>query len=224
MASARHGVREAPGGLALVQELLNTRATMHYGADLLLHADDAQRWLTEALATWSRVSGLPAPTLLISSNDMRSLRRLRTTFENVILAAGKERLDGALPPADVPVSLVPDADGWVRMVPTGRGTRWLASALWAEARLAQQAGLWSRLKLCHNADCRAAFFDTSRNNSGVWHDVSTCGNTANLRAFRERKRLLGGSDPQICPLQLPGGGRPQLPGGPPQLPGPPGLR
>jgi len=223
MASARHGVREAPGGLALVQELLNTRATMHYGADLLLHADDGQRWLTEALATWSRVSGLPAPTLLISSNDMRSLRRLRTTFENVILAAGKERLDGALPPADVPVSLVPDADGWVRMVPTGRGTRWLASALWAEALLAQQAGLWARLKLCHNADCRAAFFDTSRNNSGVWHDVSTCGNTANLRAFRERKRLLGGSDPEIGRPQLPGG-PPQLPGGPPQLPGPSGLR
>src|SRR5918911_70804 len=128
-ASARHGVREAPAGLALVQDLLNTRATMSYGPDLL-------------------------------------------------------------------VSLVPDADGWVRIVPTGRGTRWLASALWAEALLAQQAGLWSRLKLCHNVDCRAAFFDTSRNNSGVWHDVSTCGNTANLRAFRERKRLLGGTGGQ----------------------------
>jgi predicted RNA-binding Zn ribbon-like protein len=200
MASARHGVREAPAGLALVQDLLNTRATMHYGADLLLTADDAQRWLTEAITTWSRVSGLPAPTLLISSSDLRSLRRLRTTFENVILAAGKEpAFDGALPPADVPVSLVPDADGWVRMVPTGRGTRWLASAMWAEALLAQQAGLWPRLKLCHNVDCRAAFFDTSRNNSGVWHDVSTCGNTANLRAFRERKRLMGGSGGQSRP-------------------------
>jgi len=209
MASARHGVREAPAGLALVQELLNTRATMHYGADLLVNSDDAQRWLTEALGTWARVSGLPAPTLLITSTDLRSLRRLRTTFENVILAAGKPELDGALPPADVPVSLVPDADGWVRMVPTGRGTRWLASALWAEALLAQQAGLWPRLKLCHNGDCRAAFFDTSRNNSGVWHDVSTCGNTANLRAFRERKRLLGGT-----------GGQPPRP----SLPGSPGLR
>ncbi|MEU4238973.1 CGNR zinc finger domain-containing protein [Actinoplanes sp. NPDC026619] len=208
MASARHGVREAPAGLALVQELLNTRATMHYGSDLLVMADDAQRWLSEAIATWSRVSGLPAPTLLISSSDLRSLRRLRTTFENVILAAGNEGLDGALPPADVPVSLVPDADGWVRMVPTGRGTRWLASALWAEALLAQQAGLWPRLKLCHNGDCRAAFFDTSRNNSGVWHDVSTCGNTANLRAFRERKRLMGGSGGQS---------RPPVVGGPPNF-------
>ena len=139
-ASARHGVREAPAGLALVQELLNTRATMSYGPDLLAMPDDAQRWLTEALSTWSRVSGLPAPVLLLSSTDMRSLRRLRTTFENVVLAGGRNQPDGALPPADVPVSLVPDADGWVRIVPTGRGTRWLASALWAEALLAQQAG------------------------------------------------------------------------------------
>jgi CGNR zinc finger/Putative stress-induced transcription regulator len=203
-ASARHGVREAPAGLALLQELINTRATMSYGADLLATVDDAQIWLTEALASWSRVSGLPAPTLLISTTDLRSLRRLRTTFENVILSGANPEPDGALPPADVPVSLVPDADGWVRIVPTGRGTRWLASALWAEALLAQQAGLWPRLKLCHNADCRAAFFDTSRNNSGVWHDVSTCGNTANLRAFRERKRLLGNSGSQAGRAGIPG--------------------
>jgi hypothetical protein len=203
MASARHGVREAPGGLALLQELLNTRAPMSYGTDLLLDADDTQHWLTEVVGTWSRVSGLPAPTLLISPTDLRSLRRLRTTFENVMLVAGRE-MDGSMPPADVPVSLVPDSDGWVRMVPAGRGVRWLASALWAETLLAQQAGLWPRLKLCHNPECRAAFFDTSRNNSGVWHDVSTCGNTANLRAFRERRRLMGGSD-SIPP-------RPSLPG------------
>ncbi|MFC7529369.1 CGNR zinc finger domain-containing protein [Actinoplanes sp. GCM10030250] len=190
-ASARHGVREAPGGFALVQELLNTRTAMAYGPDLLGAAEDAQWWVTEALGTWSRVSGLPAPTLLLSATDLRSLRRLRTAFENVVLAGANPEPDGALPPADVQVSLVPAADGWVRLVPTGRGTRWLASALWAEALLAQQAGLWPRLKLCHNAACRAAFFDTSRNNSGVWHDVSTCGNTANLRAFRERRRLLG---------------------------------
>ena len=74
-ASARHGVREAPAGLALVQDLLNTRATMTYGPDLLEFPDDAQRWLTEALMTWSRVAGLPAPVLLLSSTDLRSLRR-----------------------------------------------------------------------------------------------------------------------------------------------------
>src|ERR1041384_1949279 len=111
-ASARHGVREAPAGLALVQELLNTRATMSYGLDLLAMPDDAQRWLSEALSTWTRVSGLPAPVLLLSSTDLRSLRRLRTTFENVVLAGGRHQPAGSLPPADVPVSLVPDSEGW----------------------------------------------------------------------------------------------------------------
>ncbi|MBB2944970.1 hypothetical protein FB565_004703 [Actinoplanes lutulentus] len=202
-ASSRHGVREAPGGFALVQELLNTRGTMVYGADLLGTVEDAQWWVTDTLGSWSRVSGLPAPTLLLSSGDLRSLRRLRAAFEQVVLAGANPERDGALPPADVQVSLVPDADGWVRMVPTGRGTRWLASALWAEALAAQQSGLWPRLKLCHNAACRAAFFDTSRNNSGVWHDVSTCGNTANLRAFRERRRLLGHTGGQQ--VGVPGG-------------------
>ncbi|MDI6100702.1 CGNR zinc finger domain-containing protein [Actinoplanes sp. NEAU-A12] len=191
-ASARHGVREAPGGFALVQELLNTRPAMSYAADLLNTVDDAQWWVTDTLGIWSHVSGLPAPTLLLSAADLRSMRRLRTAFEYVVLAGSNPEPDGSLlPPADVQVSLVPDGTGWVRVVPTGRGIRWLASALWAEALLAQQAGFWPRLKLCNNPACRAAFFDTSRNNSGVWHDVSTCGNTANLRAFRERRRLLG---------------------------------
>lgn len=194
-ASTRHGVREAPNGFALVQELLNTRAAMSYAPDLLATTDDAQWWLTDTLGIWSRVSGLPAPTLLLSATDLRSMRRLRGAFEQVVLAGACPAPDGALPPADVQVSLVPDGTGWVRVVPTGRGVRWLASALWSEALLAQQAGLWPRLKLCNNQACRAAFFDTSRNNSGVWHDVSTCGNTANLRAFRERRRLLGQDHP-----------------------------
>jgi hypothetical protein len=191
-ASARHGVREAPGGFALVQELLNTRPSMAYAADLLNTVDDAQWWVTDALGIWSHISGLPGPTLLLSAADLRSMRRLRTAFECVVLAGSNPESDNPqLPPADVQVSLVPDGTGWVRVVPTGRGVRWLASALWAETLLAQQAGFWPRLKLCNNPACRAAFFDTSRNNSGVWHDVSTCGNTANLRAFRERRRLLG---------------------------------
>ncbi|WP_239166967.1 CGNR zinc finger domain-containing protein [Actinoplanes italicus] len=165
---------------------------MSHASDLLAGVDDAQWWVTDALGLWSHVSGMPGPTLLLSAADLRSMRRLRTAFEQVLMAGVSPSPDEALlPPADVQVSLVPDGAGWVRVVPTGRGVRWLASALWAEALLAQQAGLWPRLKLCNNQVCRAAFFDTSRNNSGVWHDVSTCGNTANLRAFRERRRLLG---------------------------------
>lgn len=194
-ASARFRVREAPDGLALVQDLLNTRPMMRYAVDLLGTVEDAHQWLTEAVATWSMVQGLPAPDLTPSVTDLRALRRLRSTFEEAILAAGADSFGpGAPPPADVPVSLAPDPDGTVRMVPTGRGARWVASAVWSEALLAQQAGTWPRLKLCHNAQCRLSFYDTSRNNSGVWHDVSTCGNSANLRAFRQRRRISTATD------------------------------
>ena len=165
-----------------MQDLLNTRATTVQGPDLLARPDDAQRWLTEALTTWSRVSGLPSPVLLLSSTDVSALRRLRATFESALLTRRRqEEPHNALRPADVPVSLVPDADGWVRMVPTGRGTRWLASALWTEALLAQQTGLWPRLKLCRNLDCRAAYFDTSHRNSALCHDPVTCGDTTIVR-------------------------------------------
>ncbi|MFD8338947.1 CGNR zinc finger domain-containing protein [Streptomyces solisilvae] len=51
-----------------------------------------------------------------------------------------------------------------------------------------QASTWQRLKLCRNDRCGIMFFDRSRNNSGIWHDVKVCGNTANLRAYRARQR------------------------------------
>ncbi|NUR09393.1 MAG: CGNR zinc finger domain-containing protein, partial [Nocardioidaceae bacterium] len=54
--------------------------------------------------------------------------------------------------------------------------------------LAQADGSWPRLKTCRGRGCPCAFYDASRNNSRVWHDVHTCGNVANLRASRTRRR------------------------------------
>ena len=54
--------------------------------------------------------------------------------------------------------------------------------------LAQRDGSWPRLKTCRNPHCPCAFHDASRNNSRVWHDVRSCGNVANLRASRARRR------------------------------------
>ena len=52
----------------------------------------------------------------------------------------------------------------------------------------QQAGTARRLKTCRNPRCRVAFYDRSRNASGVWRSVRVCGNAINLRAHRERRR------------------------------------
>ena len=57
-----------------------------------------------------------------------------------------------------------------------------------ELHLAGLTGQRRRLTLCRNQGCGVAFHDRSRNNSRTGHDVSTCGNLANVRAYRERQR------------------------------------
>jgi hypothetical protein len=182
-ATDRYRLRAAPAGLALVQDFLNTRSIQSYGADLLADRDDAQAWAAQALEQWARDRGTDAPRIALSTTELRALRTLRSAFESMIGAPG----DGD-PPAPVGATLIPGDDGVVRLTPTGRGWKWLASALWIETFRAQQDGTWPRLKVCRNTECGSAFYDGSRNNSGVWHDVRTCGNVANLRASRQRKR------------------------------------
>jgi hypothetical protein len=160
-ATDRYGLGPAEGGLALVQELLNTKPAAGH-PDLL--ADPA----------WAAGHGAGA--------DLPRLRHLRAA------------LAGAL--AGTPASSVPagslglrlEAGGTVTAAPRGAGAAGLVSAVLAAAYLAQRDGTWARLKLCRKPACAVAFYDRSRNNSGVWHDARTCGNAANLRASRARRR------------------------------------
>jgi len=43
-----------------------------------------------------------------------------------------------------------------------------------------------RLKVCRNDACRWAFYDTSRNRSGVWCSMAICGNRQKGRVYRRR--------------------------------------
>ncbi|MFJ5686765.1 CGNR zinc finger domain-containing protein [Streptomyces sp. NPDC093099] len=205
VASERYRVRQAPAGLALVQELINTRAISDYAPDLLADRESAERWLTGAAGEWARIHGLGSPDCTLSPSDPRALRDLRDSFERLLTttppasdtdpAAGETPrpapapVRGGGPVRGVTVRLAPDEQGQVQLLPVGRGRDWLESALWSETLLAQRAGTWARLKICRNGECGSSFYDTSRNNSGVWHDVRICGNAVNLRASRQRKRI-----------------------------------
>ena len=185
-ASSRFGLRAAPAGIELVQELLNTRGNRKYGIpDLLADPGAATAWARQAVEQWARNRSGAAPVIEMTAADLPELRALRARFERM---AGHH---DAGPSAPVSATVVPGADGTVELVPAGTGWHWLASALWIETFRAQQAGTWPRLKVCRNPDCASAFYDTSRNNSGVWDNVKTCGNAANLRASRERRRARG---------------------------------
>jgi len=171
----------------LVQDFLNTAGVEGYGSDLLADTAVAGDWAAGAVRTWASVRGMDVEPPPLRDIDLAKLRALRETIAHMV--AGTTRSGpGAGAVAPTPASLTLSGAGEVRLEPAGAGWRWLASALWGEILLSQHDGTWRRIKRCHNPRCATAFYDRSKNNSGVWHDVKTCGNAANLRASRARRR------------------------------------
>lgn len=183
-ASHRYLLAAAPGGLGLVQDFLNTVRIQEYGPDLLADASRARAWATQAVLTWSRLRGVDAEPPALNDGDLPKLRALRDTVAQMLVG---QQPDGR-GMGGVSASFALSDAGEVQLLPTGNGWRWLASVLWGEILLSQQAGTWRRLKQCHRHGCDSTFYDRSKNNSGVWHNVKTCGNAENLRASRARRR------------------------------------
>lgn len=168
----------APGGLSVVQDLLNT-AGLPTGLipDLLADPATTQTWLAASLRTWAAHTGRPAPRVTITSDDLPALRELRASIR------GWLRDDSPEQPPHPLTADVSQRDGRLVYEP-----RSFASMVLLEALLASHTGTLRRLKTCQNPACGAAFYDQSRNATRVWHDMKTCGNTMNLRASRARRR------------------------------------
>jgi len=183
-ASRRYKLATAPAGLGLVQDFLNTVDVQEYGPDLLADTTLAGDWLVGAVRTWSALRGVPADPPSLTDADLAKLRALRGTIAQLV------RGEPASGPgiAAIPASFAVSETGEVRLEPAGNGWRWLASALWGEILLGQRDGTFRRIKKCHNHPCESTFYDRSKNGSGVWCNVKTCGNVANLRASRARRR------------------------------------
>ena len=188
-ATERYSLAFAPGGLGFVQDLLNTAAAGRPpGPDLLADLASAQRWLGDALATYAPFAGHEARAPTLTRSDLAQLRTLRAEMRSSVAGHGQP---GGLPlvivrSAHVAVRL--DSSGDVKVEPEGPRIRRIAAMLLIEMYRAQLTGDWLRLKMCRNPRCAMSFFDRSRNQSGVWHDARVCGNAANLRASRERRK------------------------------------
>jgi hypothetical protein len=145
----------------------------------------AQQWIDSLAADWARATGAPtAEVLVLGASDLPRLRALRDDVTQLLHRDGSavSLRDG------VTVRLTLGVDGQAHLTPGGGAARWLTGAVLGETFRAQTAGTWRRLKVCRNHLCSGAFYDRSKNNSGAWHDVRTCGNVANLRASRARRR------------------------------------
>ncbi|MFI6779450.1 CGNR zinc finger domain-containing protein [Micromonospora sp. NPDC050276] len=200
LATARYHLDPAPGGLGLVQDLLNTiSAGVPRQPDLLNDLDSAAEWAQQAVAQWSAATGRPAPDVTLDPAGLRELRifrdelldeieaRLHATPESGQPATGTatQALTGS---RTAGATLRLDEDGSVQLEPAGAGAELLVSLVLAALFEAQLADVARRIKTCRNPRCRVAFYDRSRNNSGVWHSVRVCGHPTNLRAHRARQR------------------------------------
>ena len=192
-ATLRYGIDSAPGGLALVQDLLNTAPAGPREPDLLDRAEAALGWWDEARTSWEVVDRRIPVELTLSESDVDGLRAFRDALRLVVTennsgeGGTRDRSTWSLPHASV--SLRMGDDGQVRVEPRDMDWRAIASVALIEVMEAQRVDTWRRLKTCREPLCRAAFYDRSRNNSRVWHDVHTCGNAVNLRAHRARQRV-----------------------------------
>lgn len=163
----------APGGLALVEALVNT-LDIETGADALDTADGRAE-------------------LAVAEPDVPAARALREALRTVCLAhAGHVSpggdsvsvLDRLL--ADAPLRVTVDEAGIAALRPVEEPPG-LTARVAAAIATASADGTWARLKACEAADCRWAYYDRSPAGRRRWCSMSVCGARAKMRAYRARR-------------------------------------
>ena len=78
--------------------------------------------------------------------------------------------------------------GAATLDPLGSGLEGAVTSVLVAMHAAMADGAWSRIKICKNPACLWAFYDRSRNRSGIWCEMAACGNRMKARRFRQRRR------------------------------------
>jgi predicted RNA-binding Zn ribbon-like protein len=181
---------DVPRALRPVRDLINT----WYG-HLAGGGDDSMRSAAD-LAAFCRAHGVDTADDEPTDTDVEIARALReglraalaphTDSVQPVDADALERLAAAT--AELPLQVAIAPDGPVLRAQAAAGPRRVLAELLAGAAVARADGTWPRLKVCREPRCRTAFYDTSRNNSGVWCSMAACGTEAKKRAYVERRR------------------------------------
>jgi predicted RNA-binding Zn ribbon-like protein len=175
----------APNQLDLVIDFVNT-LDVEEGTDELATADRLTTWLAQRGVLEPSGAGPP------SDMDLQQAIRLREALRQLMLANnGGTRDDGAGEElervarlGDLRVQF--DGGGSISIVPGAEGVAAALARVLVPVAHAVGDGSWQRVKACRADDCHWAFYDRSRNRSGVWCEMAVCGNRTKVRAYRER--------------------------------------
>lgn len=172
--------------LQLIEEFLNTVDERTFVRNGERHVAGEQLTSPQALADWLTARDLPAADgTPLRTADLAATTALRTALRQ---ALGGEA-DAVTALEGYPLRLVPGATGGLRLA-AGSGRPWLDAIVETVAESAARDD-WKRIKLCAAADCRWAFYDTSRSGRGRWCDMEVCGNRHKTRTYRERRQRAG---------------------------------
>lgn len=170
----------APGGLATVQQYVNTWDLQ--GADELSNPAALERWLTAHHLLKDRGR--------LTDADLHHAIEVREALRNLMAANEGERaskdavetLSRAARRAQMVVHFA--GDGQAKLAPAASGVDAALGEILAITFRATVDGSWQRLKTCRDDTCRWAFYDRSKNRSGSWCLMSVCGNRSKARKFR----------------------------------------
>ena len=174
----------APGRLEAVRRFVNS-VDLEAGTEELGSPAELAAWLDEQEL---------GPVGDATATDLERAIALREALRELLLAqhgdhvadpAAAESIDAAARRARLEVRFA--ADGSASVVPAAAGVDAALGRLLTIVAGAQADGTWARMKACPWETCRWAFYDHSKNRSGVWCDMAVCGNRAKARAYRERR-------------------------------------
>ena len=180
--------KRAPEPLRLVQQFVNSAEP----------DEDLDEMTTPAeLRAWLSGRDMADERSEISEADLQRALDVREGLRAVLFthnggerdAEAVARLERAAGSAALRASF--PAEGDPGLVPARDGVNGALAALLAIVAAASADGGWRRLKACADPTCRWAFYDHSRNRSGRWCSMATCGNQHKARNFRERSKAAG---------------------------------
>ncbi len=173
-----------PHGLQLVVDFVNT-LDLEAGTDQLEDPPALGRWLSEHGLLDAGSRSVRATELLEALSVREALRALMLANNGGPAAAGAgAELDRAARRGELSVHFGEHAA--MRLAPCTAGVDGALAQLLAPVALAIGDGSWQRVKACRAEACHWAFYDRSRNRSGVWCEMAVCGNRTKVRAYRGR--------------------------------------
>jgi predicted RNA-binding Zn ribbon-like protein len=178
------GRQPAPGRLAQVQQFVNT-VDLGDGTDELAEPEHLRAWLAERelLDAGERLGAADVQRAAEVREALRAL--LHANAGEALDAEAVATLNRAARNARLRVRF--GGDGHAGLEPDAAGVEQALARLLAIVYGATVEGTWSRLKACRNDECQWAFYDHSKNHSGRWCRMESCGNAMKARAYRRRR-------------------------------------